>query len=113
MASDRDAEGADWGELWGGAPGLKNALLAYFWVTEHFWQIEKCDFFAQFNAQNLYENDVVKNVGGKTGECLRENWESWALRRCSAKTGEDHGTRVSRMGWRCPLPPGYGADAMQ
>ena len=25
----------------------------------------------------LYESDVAKNVGGKSGECLRENWENW------------------------------------
>jgi len=47
----------------------------------------------------LYENDVVRNVGVKIGECLRENWESSALRR-SAKTGG--GTRFAGV-----RPPPY------
>jgi len=32
----------------------------------------------------LYENYVVKNVGGNSGEYLRENWEKWVY-------GMEHG----------------------
>jgi len=65
-------------------------------------------FFAQCNAQNWHicmKTTLWKNVGGKTGEYLRQNWKSWALRRCSAKiSGEDSG-----FAGACPWPPlGYG-----
>ena len=43
-------------------------------------------------------------MGGKSGECLRENWESWILRRCSAKIGGALGFR----GGKAPGPLGYG-----
>jgi len=47
-----------------------------------------------------------KKCGWKSGECLRENWESWALRRCSTKTG---GYTLCVSWGHGPLPFGYTA----
>ena len=59
----------------------------HFWATKHFWQTENA-IFVHCNAQNwriCMETTSWKNVGGKNGECLWENWESWALRRSLGK----------------------------
>ena len=42
---------------------------------------------------------------GKSGECLREYCESWALRRCSTKTGGEHSSFATGGGARPNLAP--------
>ena len=87
--------------------GVRGARLPgmhfwHFWVTARTLPADsKMWFFAQCNAQNwrICIKTMWKDVGVKSGECLRENCESWALHHYSHKN-RWLGTQVLQL-WPC------------